>query len=261
MSRLRILISNDDGIHAPGIQVLAAELSKFADVTVVAPTSERSGQSHAITIYQPLRLHEFGEQRYGVDGTPADCVMLALQHLYETPPDWVVSGINRGGNLGTDILYSGTVGAALEAANAGVKALAVSLEGIEGEPKNYEAAAKCASEVVQRPDVFGVGRYELLNLNVPDFPFEKILGLRTASVGRRIYEGKMWERHDPRGKPYYWIGAGGYGHEAIEGSDCVVLYEGYATISVLKADFFADQSTKDLQDRMKNLSNLSQAFQ
>jgi 5'-nucleotidase len=251
-----ILVSNDDGVNAPGIRALADELAKIARVIIVAPTQERSAQSQAITITQPLRLHELSENVYAVDGTPADCVMLSLQHLLEAKPDWVVSGINRGGNLGTDILYSGTVGAALEACIAGCKAMAISLEGIKGSPMHYQSAAQIARRILEREELFELQANELLNVNVPDFPYEEILGLKTASVGRRIYEGKMWERNDPQGRPYYWIGAGGFGHADIAGSDCVTLYQGYATVSVLKADFYAAQATDGLNTRLAK-SNFS----
>lgn len=249
------LLTNDDGVHAPGIKALAKEISKIGRVITVAPSGERSAQSQAITISHPLRVFEIDKNTYGVDGTPADCVMLALQQLLQEKPAWVISGINRGGNLGTDILYSGTVGAALEACISGLRAMAISLEGIEGEPMNYDSAAVVARKIIENAHDFALEQYELLNVNVPDFPFEGIRGLRTATVGRRIYEGKMWERQDPRGHKYYWVGGGGFGHEDIPGSDCVTCYQGFATVSVLRPDFFHREAT-DRVSRALEHSNL-----
>ncbi len=248
-----ILVVNDDGYQAPGIKALAAELSNIARVVTVAPKDENSGKSQAITIAHPLRLEKISQDEYSVDGTPADCVMMALQHLLEEPPAWVVSGINRGGNLGTDTLYSGTVGAALEACISGHKAMAISLEGVESAPINYEVAAKIARQLVESEEVINLQPYHLLNVNVPNFPFERIGGFRTATLGRRIYEGKMWERDDPRGHKYYWIGGSGYGHDEIPGSDCVVLNKGYVTLSILKASFYASDATIGLSKKIDQL--------
>jgi len=249
-----ILVVNDDGYQAPGIEALVSELSNIARVVMVAPKGEQSGQSQAITIAHPLRLERISENVYCVDGSPADCVMMALQHLLDEPPAWVISGINRGGNLGTDTLYSGTVGAALEACITGHKAMAVSLEGVDKAPMKYDVAAKVTRQLIEQESVIDLQPYHLLNVNIPNFPFERIQGIKTATLGRRIYEGKMWERDDPRGHKYYWIGGSGYGHEDIPGSDCVVLNDGHVTLSILKASFFADDATDSLNKKLDRLN-------
>ncbi len=246
MSKLSVLISNDDGIQAPGIRVLAETLRTFCDITLVAPHTERSATSQAITITAPIRVHEIADRWFSVEGTPADCVMLAMQHLLPSKPDWVISGINRGANAGTDILYSGTVGAAREGSISGVPSIAVSLSGTTAKINHYETAAEVVSDLLKMLKPESLPSFSLLNVNVPNLPKDQLRGIRAASVGRRIYSGKMWERHDPRGQRYYWIGPAGDGFEQIEGSDCVLLSEGYATVSVLKSDFYFQSGTDAL---------------
>jgi 5'-nucleotidase len=259
MTKPFFLVSNDDGIHAPGLTILADMLRTLGDVMVVAPHSERSGQSQAITLTSPLRLHEHADNVFSVDGTPADCVMLALQHLVPKKPDWVVSGINRGGNLGTDILYSGTVGAAMEGTISGCKALAVSLEGVEKSPHRYEVAAHVVKKLLHHEKLINLQPDELLNLNVPNIPLSEVRGIRTATVGKRQYEGKMWERQDPRGHRYFWIGGNGFGHAEIEGSDCVLLHQGYATLSVLQPNYFHFDATQRVtEDAIEKLEEILQ---
>ena len=240
------LLSNDDGVYAPGLRALAKELREIADVIVVAPTEEKSATSQSITITKPIRLHELEEQVYAVEGTPADCVMLAMQNLLQRRPDWVVSGINHGGNLGTDILYSGTVGAALEGALNGCRAMAVSLEGVERTPHYYESAAKVARHLLVNQEKINCQEMEVVNVNIPNIEPSLLKGIRAARVGKRIYESKMWEREDPRGKPYYWIGGSNFGHEKIPETDLVILNEGYVTLSKLHADYYNHESTERL---------------
>ena len=258
---MRFLLTNDDGVDAPGLHALAQALKPLGQTLIVAPTHEMSAQSHAITVSHPLRLRKRTESIYSVDGTPADCVMLSLQNLLSSPPEWVISGINGGGNVGTDTIYSGTVGAAMEAAMNNVPAIAVSLEGVSrkhnmDEELHYETAAKLCNHLVsQRSFAENLDPGQLYNLNVPDFPFEDVRGLRIAGLGRRHYEEKMSERLDPRGGQYFWNGGSGNRYAPIPGSDCVLLYEGYATLSVLQSSFYSENKTDKLRANEKKLAD------
>ncbi len=206
MDRPRILISNDDGVHARGIKALRKALEEVADVTVVAPDRERSGASHSLTMDVPLRTHRIKENIIGVDGTPTDCVLLALKLLLPEPPDLVVSGINRGANMGDDVTYSGTIAAAMEATLMGIPAIAVSLCRCESGAYDYEASAEIAREVALMVLERGLPEGTLLNVNVPNIPREEITGVEIARQGKQVYEEAVVEKQDPRGRTYYWIG-------------------------------------------------------
>jgi 5'-nucleotidase len=244
---MRFLVVNDDGIHAPGIKALASALKEFGHVDIVAPHAERSAQSHAISVVSPLRVEDHGDDEIALTGTPADCVMFALQEYLEIKPDWVVSGINRGGNLATDLLYSGTVAAAMEACILGYPALAVSLEGVDRTPHRYDVAASIALDIISKIGSSKKTLGTVINLNVPNVSMNEIKGVRTAFPGRRFYEGRFWRREDPRNIPYYWVGAAGYGHEDIEGSDCNLVADGYASVSVLKPSFYDRAMTEQFE--------------
>ncbi|MFM7204390.1 MAG: 5'/3'-nucleotidase SurE [Myxococcota bacterium] len=230
----RILISNDDGIHAPGIQALTAALEPHFEVWVVAPDREQSAKSHAITLDRPLRLTQVAERRFAVDGTPADSVYLAMTHLLRDQIDLVVSGINHGANLGDDIAYSGTVSAAMEAAFMGVPAVAFSLAGRS--PLHFEVAAKLAHELVQQVLARGLPKRGLLNVNIPNLPRAQIKGVRATRMGHRRYNYAVHEKLDPRGKPYYWIGGDEIDFEANPGSDCDAVRDGYVSVCPLFTD-------------------------
>jgi 5'-nucleotidase len=212
---LRILVSNDDGIHAQGLRVLAERLAMETEneVYVVAPDRERSATSHAITMHKPLRVQEvpMGERikAWATSGTPSDCVMFALGAMIDPSPDMVISGINRGANLGNEIIYSGTVSAAMEGAIAGYPSIAVSL----AVSKDYQFAT--AAEFVTRlVKIFGgaqIPKHCMLNVNVPDLPLEEIKGIVVTEMGFRSYTQSWEKRTDPRGKVYYW-----YSGKAIE---------------------------------------------
>ncbi|MCK4914587.1 MAG: 5'/3'-nucleotidase SurE [Candidatus Eisenbacteria sp.] len=206
LDRPRILISNDDGVHARGIKALRKALEEVADVTVVAPDRERSGASHSLTMDVPLRTHRIKENIIGVDGTPTDCVLLALKLLLPEPPDLVVSGINRGANMGDDVTYSGTIAAAMEATLMGIPAIAVSLCRCESGAYDYEASAEIAREVALMVLERGLPEGTLLNVNVPNIPREEITGVEIARLGKQVYEEAVVEKQDPRGRTYYWIG-------------------------------------------------------
>lgn len=245
------LISNDDGVHAPGIRALANVARGFGDVFVAAPHVERSASSQAITIAMPLRMEELHAGVYAIEGTPADCVMMALQQILPRRPSWVLSGINRGGNLGTDTLYSGTVGAAMEGFITGCRAMAVSVEGRE--PLHYDTAAQVVKILLENEDKLDVALDGVLNVNVPNRPFRDIKGIEVASLGRRVYAQQMQVGMDPRGRQYFWIGGGGRTHEDIAGSDCVLLEQGYVTISVLKPDLLHPEATERLRQSLPKM--------
>jgi len=229
-----ILVSNDDGIHAEGIVELERSLSALADVYTVAPEIEQTSMSHALTLHRPLRVRELDPKRLAIDGTPTDCVKLALTGLLPVRPDLVVSGINRGPNLGDDIIYSGTVSAALEGALLGIPAIAVSL--VTFERFDFKVAAEFTAALVDRLKQQGMPREMLLNVNVPALAREQIKGWRFTRQGKRHYSENIVERIDPRGKKYYWIGGDDLGYAKDDGTDCMAVHEGYISVTPLQID-------------------------
>ncbi len=204
---MRILVSNDDGIHSPGIYALAEELKKIGEVTVVAPATEQSAVGHAITMKVPVRVSKYYKNNeffgYAVDGTPADCVKMGIRNIMVTPPDVVVSGINHGSNTATNVIYSGTVSAAREAAIMDVPAIAVSVTSHDAREFGY--AAKTAALFAQLITKHGLNKGTLLNINVPDLPESKIKGIRLTKQGRSKWDDIYEKRQDPYGKDYYWL--------------------------------------------------------
>jgi 5'-nucleotidase len=236
-ARPLFLLSNDDGVHAPGIRALADAVSKFGDYVIVAPHVERSGSGQAISLTQPLRIERIQSNVYAVEGTPTDCVIVALQKILDRQPDWVVSGINRGSNIGQDTLYSGTVAAATEGAIAGIPAMAVSLKGRRMmEVHDYAEAVKVVRILFENEALLAPARGGILNVNVPEGPLSKMQGFVVTGLGRRVYDGAIVEGTDPRGRPYYWIGGGGEQFLPVAGSDCDRLAEGFVTLTVLSTD-------------------------
>lgn len=234
-----ILISNDDSIHAPGIHALAKAAETLGEVWVVAPAAEQSAKSHALTMHEPLRVREVGERRFSVNGTPADSVYMALTHILPRPPDVVLSGVNRGANLGSDVHYSGTVAAAREAALRGVAAVASSLhitDWTRGSTRHYDVAAEITAEVAAHMlrDPLPKGRF--VNVNVPDMPRGQIRGICAAPVGERIYANQVVEHFDPRGKPYYWIGGPSLGFAGGEAADGQRVANGYVSVTPMRLD-------------------------
>ncbi|WP_373048482.1 5'/3'-nucleotidase SurE [Vulgatibacter sp.] len=224
---MRFLISNDDGIQSDGLRTLARALSEVGEVCVVAPDREQSAASHAISLHRPLRIHEVADDWWSVDGTPTDCVYLALHHLLkDRRPDVVVSGINYGANLADDVTYSGTVAAAMEGALLGVPAIAVSL--VSRETFDFAFAAKFAAGLAAEVAERKLPRGMLLNVNVPRDPAG---GYRFTKLGKRSYGSAVVENVDPRGRKYYWIGGSESKHVDIPGSDCNAVF-GERLISV-----------------------------
>jgi 5'-nucleotidase len=208
LAKARILVTNDDGIESPGIKLLeemARALS--SDVWIVAPEQEQSAASHSLTTRRPLRMAEVAPQRYAVDGTPTDCVMLAVKHLLrERRPELVLSGINGGGNVGEDLTYSGTVAAAMEATLLDIPAIALSQHFVDGEPICWETAARFAPGVIRRLTQLPWPEHTLMNVNFPDEAPQAVRGIAVTSQGKRAIADNLTERLDPRGRPYYWIG-------------------------------------------------------
>lgn len=204
---MRILISNDDGIDSPGIAALANELKKIGDVTVIAPRTEQSAVGHAITMKIPLRITEYYKNGdffgYAIDGTPADCIKIGIRNIMKVPPDIVLSGINNGSNAAINIIYSGTVSAAREAAIMDIPSLAISVTSHEA--KKFDYAARVASELAELVVKNGLPKGTLLNVNVPDLPEEKIAGIRITQQGKSKWDDIYEERCDPYGKKYYWL--------------------------------------------------------
>ena len=236
---MKILVSNDDGYLATGINTLIDALEKVADVVVVAPDRNRSAASNSLTLSTPLRVTEYGKNRYKVDGTPSDCVHLAVTGLLDEEPDLVVSGINHGANLGDDVIYSGTVAAAMEGRFLGLPTIAVSLVGrtmVGAKLTHFETAAKVAVELVQKIERASLAPNTVLNVNVPDIPYDELAGVRATRLGFRHMAEKIIRDKDPYGRPIYWIGPAGEGADSGEGTDFHAIAEGAASVSPLKVD-------------------------
>ncbi len=233
---MRILLSNDDGIHAPGIQVLASALREFAEVQIVAPDHNRSGASNSLTLETPLRTFVYPDGDIAVQmGTPTDCVYLGVNVLMRPKPDIVISGINAGANLGDDVIYSGTVAAAMEGRHLGLPALAVSLDGHQH--YNTAAVVTCSLLRALQREPLRTGR--ILNVNVPDLPLDKIKGIRVTRCGSRYPADKVISQQDPRGHTLYWIGPPGEQFDAGPDTDFAAVEEGYVSVTALHVDLTA----------------------
>ncbi len=235
-----ILLSNDDGIEAPGLAALEVALAGLGELWTVAPATEQSAKSHSLTMHEPLRITPAGTRRFSVSGTPADSVYLATHHILPRKPDLVVSGINRGSNLSNDVVYSGTVAAAREAASFGIPALAVSLW-VSSRTPFWDTAQRIARRVAEKVIQRGLPVGVLLNLNVPDLPLEAVKGLRVAPLGRRYYHMSVAENTDPRGRKYYWIGGDHDRFGDDPETDGPICEDGYAVVTPLHMDLTAHE--------------------
>jgi 5'-nucleotidase len=242
---LRILVSNDDGYRAEGLQCLADALRPLAEVTVVAPDRNRSGASNSLTLDVPLRVFPYGERMYYVNGTPTDCVHLAISGLFEFQHDMVVSGINDGANLGDDVLYSGTVAAAVEGRFLGLPTMAVSLVVSNG--RYFDTAARVAAELVMRLARSPLHASMILNVNVPDVPYEHLRGLKTTRLGHRHRSESVVRTRDPRGRSVYWVGPAGEGADAGEGTD-------YVSVTPLQVDLTRHSALSDVDEWLRGRS-------
>ena len=244
---MHILVTNDDGISAPGIKALAEALQEMAQVTVVAPDRERSATGHSLTLYSPLRVFELREGWYAVDGTPTDCVNMGIHSLLDTPPDIVVSGINHGGNMGDDITYSGTVAAAMEANLMGIPAVAVSLATF-GHTLNFPDAARSALGLVREVARNGLPPDTFINVNIPDLPFSDIKPPVVTRQGKRSFIGKIVDKVDPRGRKYYWIGSEEPTFLDDDGTDFNAVGKGHISVTPLHLDLTNYRSMEEIRN-------------
>ncbi|GLO59922.1 5'-nucleotidase SurE [Vibrio sp. MACH09] len=245
---MKILLSNDDGVHAEGLNMLAKELADLAEIIIVAPDRNRSGASNSLTLETPLRVSQFSDNVYAVQGTPTDCVHFALNELLKDDlPDLVLSGINHGANLGDDVLYSGTVAAAMEGHFLQVQSIAFSLVGSD----NFATAAKIARQIVEQHLQSPIPTNRLLNINVPDVPFEQLKGQQVTRLGARHHAENMIKQKDPRGHDVYWLGPPGKEQDAGEGTDFYAIEHGMVSITPMQVDLTAHESINSVQAWMQ----------
>ncbi len=244
MSQPVILCTNDDGILAPGLAALTGALKTLGDVWVIAPDRQQSAVSHCVTLHRPLRVTEYKPQWLMIDGTPADCMMLALRKLLKTRPALIVSGVNMGPNLGDDVAYSGTVAGAYEGMLAGIPSIAVSNASYV--PQHLDGSAAAARDIAARVLHSGVPSDVLLNVNVPDVPYGELQGIRITRQGRRKYPEDIVERIDPRGQRYYWIGGADPGHEDETGTDFEAIANCCISVTPLNRDMTHHGALTDL---------------
>ena len=251
---MKILLSNDDGYLAQGIRILRRKLADLAEVTVVAPDRNRSGASNSLTLDMPLRVLEIEPGLYCVQGTPTDCVHLAITGLFDFEHDMVVSGINDGANLGDDVLYSGTVAAAIEGRWLGLPTLAVSLCTRPGSGEHFETGAAVAhrlvAEMLERP----LDASLILNVNVPDVPLEALRGYSGTRLGYRHRSEPIVPSRDPRGRPVYWVGPAGTQQDAGPGTDFHAIAEGYVSVTPLQIDLTRHAALTPLRSWLERLN-------
>ena len=231
---MNILVTNDDGIHAPALDALHGALSPLGRVTIVVPDRDQSATSHSLTLHRPLRIHRHDEHRFSIDGTPTDCVLIAHHGLLEHAPDLVVSGINHGPNMGEDVFYSGTVAAAIEGAMQGVPAIAASL--VTREPADFTEPARFIRNLVTELMWWGPAAKQVLNVNMPHRPWNTVQGVRFTRLGNRVYSDTLIEKTDPRGRAYYWIGGRDPVWQSDSGTDFQAVSEGFISVTPLALD-------------------------
>src|SRR5262245_52956594 len=242
-----LLVTNDDGINAAGLAALARAVEELGEVHVLAPEREQSACGHALTLHRPLRVESVGERRFAVNGTPSDCVNLGVLGFLPERPILVISGINHGSNLGDDVTYSGTVSAAMEGTLLGVPSIAVSL----ASGGDFEEAARVARLVAMRVLVSGLPDKTLINVNVPA---GAVRGIRLARLGHRVYEGRIVEQADPRGRPHYWIGAGPPQWGLLEGTDMGAVHDGFVAVTPVHLDLTNHRALAQMQDWSTSLN-------
>lgn len=246
---MRILLSNDDGIHAPGIQLLAAALRQFADVQIVAPDRNRSGASNSLTLDLPLRTFKEANGDIAVQsGTPTDCVYLGVNALMRPGPDIVVSGVNAGPNLGDDVIYSGTVAAAMEGRHLGLPALALSLNGTQ----HYDTAVTVACRLIRALTSEPLRTGKILNINIPDVPLSAIKGIKVTRCGSRHPANQAIRQRDPRGQEMFWIGPPGATFDNGPDTDFAAIEQGYVSITPLQVDLTAYSAQSVLRSWLEN---------
>jgi 5'-nucleotidase len=237
---MRILLSNDDGYQAPGLRALFQAVTTIAEVVVVAPDRDRSGASNSLTLEQPIRAREAENGFIRVEGTPTDCVHLAITGLLEQEPDMVVSGINAGANMGDDVIYSGTVAAATEGRFLGYPAMAISLASYT--PRYFETAAQVAVDLLGRLRSYPLAPDAILNVNVPDLPYDELQGFAATRLGHRHKAEPVIKATDPRGRPIYWVGQAGAEQDAGPGTDFDAVRNGFVSVTPIKVDLTRHES-------------------
>ena len=242
---MHILLSNDDGYLAPGLGAMAKTLSETDSVTVVAPERDRSGSSNSLTLERPLRVHLADNGFYFVNGTPTDCVHLAITGLLDAEPDMVVSGINSGANMGDDVLYSGTVEAAMEGRFLGLPAIAVSMTSYD--PQHYETGVRAISSIIERLRTEPLRQTSILNINVPDVTWSEIRGFKITRLGNRHKSEGVIRQTDPRGDAMYWVGPPGAAQDAGEGTDFHAIEHNFISITPLQIDLTRYDSLQYLE--------------
>ena len=249
---MHILVSNDDGYLAPGIEHLAKALAEIAEISVVAPDRDRSGASNSLNLRRPLYVTRHSNGFMSIEaGTPTDCVHLAITGLLELEPDMVVSGINSGANMGDDVIYSGTVAAAMEGRFLGLPAIAVSMA--TGNPENYESGARAAQVLVQHLQQYPLPTDTILNVNVPDLSWEKLAGFQTTRLGNRHKSEPVVKARDPRGRPIYWVGPAGAEQDAGPGTDFYAVRSGYVSVTPLTVDLTRYSALESVQEWLHQL--------
>ena len=248
---MKILLSNDDGYRAEGLEAFRQAIRPLGAVTVVAPDRNRSGASNSLTLDVPVRAVRYDTDAYYVNGTPTDCVHLAISGLFDFDHDIVVSGVNDGANLGDDTLYSGTVAAAVEGRFLGLPAIAVSLCVEPGSPRNFALAARVAAGLIERMARQPFQGPVILNVNVPDLPDAELRGVRVTRLGNRHRSERIVPAKDPRGRNVYWVGAAGSGQDAGPGTDFHAIAQGYASITPLQIDLTRHAALPELEQWLK----------
>ena len=247
---MHILLSNDDGYLAPGLAILAKSLAKHGDLSVVTPDRNRSAASNSLTLGRPIRATETENGFIKVDGTPTDCVHLAITGLLEQEPDIVISGPNDGPNMGDDVLYSGTVAAATEGRFLGYPAIAVSM--CSYEPVHYESACKAVDILLQQISKLELAATTILNVNIPDLPWDQIRGFQSTRLGARHKSEGVIEQKDPRGESVYWVGPPGDEQDAGEGTDFYATRNGFISVTPLQIDLTRYDSLQNLNNWLKD---------
>lgn len=247
---MRILLSNDDGYLAKGIKVMSETLANLGDLTVVAPDRNRSAASNSLTLSRPIRAHKIADGFFKVDGTPTDCVHLAITGLLENDPDVVVSGINAGANLGDDVLYSGTVAAAIEGRFMGFPAIAVSLDGVT----YYETAAKAVALILNHLKDYELTEERILNINVPNIPWDEVKGIKSTRLGSRVQANPIIKQEDPYGNPVYWVGKAGKASDDKLGTDFEAIEQGYISVTPLMIDMTRNEGIAPLQNWLDKIN-------
>lgn len=240
-----ILVTNDDGVHAPGIRILSQALRELGRVVIAAPDRERSAASHSLTLHHPLRMEEVTEDCFAVDGTPTDCIHLAVHVILDQKPDLLVSGINRGGNLGDDITYSGTVWGALEGNLMGIPSFSISL--VDYRNEDYRPAARFAVKVASWIEEYGLPEQTILNINVPDDPDQNLDRYLITHQGRRRFAETVIQKEDPRGRSYFWIGGEPLPPEGGIETDVGAVGDGFISVTPLHADMTNHQALERIR--------------